>query len=144
MIDDWDWTARQLGFTDEKHMWEKLYVEEHRSMGLLAMLLQTGTATISRRLDMHQIPKRPRGGDNNPGWQTWKLSHFDQRVVLSCQLGDLPRLTGVSYSMWYKYRRAKGAPSGVLYSLAACGIGEVLDVVEPSPNLTADPTPQIP
>jgi hypothetical protein len=140
MIDDWDWEAREMGYTDEKDMWQHLYIEEHRSIGLLALLFQTGTATISRRLDMAQIDKRPRGGDNNPGWQTYKLSHFDQRVVLSLQLDQLPELTGISRSLWYKYRRSKGAPSGLLYSISRSGTGALLVVIKsPSNSSTSEP-----
>lgn len=132
MIDDWDWQARQFGFKDEKDMWEGFYVLEEKSISMLALILHVGTATVSRRLDLHGVVKRPKGGDNNPGQQTFKLSHLDQRIVLVLPLDLLADITNISRSLWYKYRKQRGEPDGLLY-LESCGrLGEVRHIIDSS------------
>jgi hypothetical protein len=143
MIDDWDYTARQLGYKDERDLFQRLYVEEGRSISMLAQMLKSGTATISRRLDMLEISKRPRGGDNNSGRQMYKLTHLDQRVVLTLPLNLLPELTKISRSLWYKYRRFRGEPNGLLHFITTNGVGEVQPIIEPPSNPPPDQTPKI-
>ena len=144
MIDDWDHKARQLGYLNECDMFTKLYLDEHRSIAMLSLLLQAGSATISSRLDKLNIPKRSRGGDNNSGWQTWKLSHFDQRIVLYLPLDQLPEMTGISRSLWYKYKRSRGGTNGLLYYLTDNGIREVQCSISPPSRLAPDHRLEVP
>lgn len=139
MIDDWDFTARQFGYSNERDMLEKMYLDENRSIGEISNLLSCGSATVSRRMDVLQIPKRSRGGDNNPGQQTFKLTHLDQRVVLSLPLNDLPDLTKISRSMWYKYRRQRG----ILHNLTDSGVGALQPVVQPPSSFAANHQPEV-
>ena len=142
-LNDWDWIAQQYGYRDERDLLTKLYVEEGRSINAIAMLTKSGSASISRRLEQLKIDKRSRGGDNNHAKQTSKLLRFDQRIVLSLPLKTLSTLTGLSRSLFYKYRRSRGEANGFLYIEPDRWAGALLDVVEPPFGITPDRQPKV-
>jgi len=142
---DWDGLAHQLGFLCERDMLEDFYLTRQLSIGQIAERLMCGTATISRRLDMLQISKRKRGGPNNAGKQNYKLFHLDQRIVLRLPLNQVAAVTGISRSMWYKYRRQvlKGDPNAFLRAQSDRGTGEVQQVVNASSSVGALEQPRL-
>jgi hypothetical protein len=62
---DWHQNAKALGFIGERDMWASLYGTQGKPVEKLAQLFGVGRATICRRLEMHQITRRSRGGPNN-------------------------------------------------------------------------------
>lgn len=62
---DWHNQARALGFLVEADMWASLYGTQGKSVDQLSRIFKVGRATICRRLEMHKITRRSRGGPNN-------------------------------------------------------------------------------
>jgi hypothetical protein len=58
----WETVAKQLGFVDEKSMWEKLYKED--SLADLATKFAVSPGQIRGRIDACGITLRTRGGAN--------------------------------------------------------------------------------
>jgi len=143
-ITDWNCFARSLGYKDERDMMEDMYANQRLPISEIANRIKVGTATISRRLSLLGVDKRSRGGANNPGRQTSKLFHFDQRVVLSLDLNRLATITRISRSLCYKYRITRiGRANGVLYFITSIGLGEVLNPFTSSLTTPPDPKPPV-
>jgi hypothetical protein len=107
----WEALAKELCFPNEKAMLETFY--ETLSIKEIARRLDCGTATIARRLEIHKIEKRKRGGSNTSTAQRYKLFHTDQRNVIYMTLLACSELLKCSHSLVYKYRKYKsGSPMG--------------------------------
>lgn len=65
MAEMWDTLAKTRGYANEKEMWEGLYVNKIMSIRQLSQLLNFGSATIARRLELCGIKKKGRGGPNH-------------------------------------------------------------------------------
>lgn len=100
-MDDFDSIA---GYPNKRTMLEALYVEEGLSISQIASRLGHGTATVERWLRLLEIPKRSRGGSNNPTRIGWSIHRVDPRVVFCLSLRELARLVQASESRCYKYR----------------------------------------
>jgi hypothetical protein len=118
--EDWEDLAKTLGYKSERELLEDLYVTRGESIFQISNSLGVGPTTISHRLDLYEIPKRQRGGDNNPGRQTGKLFRLDQRCALRINLDTLSQITGISRSLLYKYRKAR-MKNGTLHTESDTG-----------------------
>lgn len=125
-MEDWNETARSIGFKDEKSMLESFYTDDGMSVAEIASRLGAGTATIARRLTLCKVKKRSRGGSNNLMLQRRKLFHLDPRLLMYSPLDKIAEMCGGSKSTVYKFRRAlMGVKSGVLRNSADLGFEEV-------------------
>jgi hypothetical protein len=128
MADDWDGTARVLGYRTEKDLLMDFYVEENMPISEIAQRLGAGTCTISRRLAIHKIPKRARGGPNNQSSQSKKLFHMDQRLLHMLEPKVIATITGASLAVCYKFKKRKlGGFDGVLHNLPSEGVEAIFD-----------------
>lgn len=110
MAENWKKVARDAGFNSEKEMWDELYTRTCSSIKNLADRLGFGTYTVKRRLSIHGVVLRSRGGNNGatpPKRDV--LFHLDQRVVFNSTIDFLTELTGCSPAVISNYRtRARG------------------------------------
>jgi hypothetical protein len=98
----WKEIANTLGFSDEKSMWEELYVKDKRTIGELAKTLGFGTATLSRRMQLCGIDKRQRGGANSPSRVAIAIAHLDQRFVRLAKPDEIAKLVDASVHSVYR------------------------------------------
>lgn len=110
-MDDFDPIA---GYPNKRAMLEALYVQEELSISQVATRLGVGTATIERWLRLLEIPKRSRGGRNNPTRTGWRIHRVDPRVVFCLSLRELAGMVQASESRCWKYKEGvKGLWSSV-------------------------------
>ena len=62
--ESWDPIVKTLGYENEKAMLEDLYVKQNLSIGMLVKKLGYSQNNLRRRLALHKIPIRKRGGVN--------------------------------------------------------------------------------
>lgn len=103
--EQWTELSASIGFGSEEEMWNKLYVEEKRSIGDLAKHLGFGTATIQRRLEIKGIQRRKRGGANTPARTQEKIFKLDQRFLLFAHPDEIAKLCDCSVHSVYRIRR---------------------------------------
>lgn len=116
---EWDILAQEMMFKDEREMLVELY--KTHSIGQIARLLKCGGATVHRRIGLHKIPKRPRGGSQKRGEQVFKLFHVDQRIVMFFGLTYAARMLDVSTTTLYKYKRHKAGGTTEGYNINLTG-----------------------
>jgi hypothetical protein len=102
-----NWTdfARMIGYNDERHMLEEMYITQGLSLSEMSSRLECGVHTVNRHLNVLNITKRSRGGCNGTASQSRKLFLLDQRVVIHAPLVALAKSIGISTSLIYRYRR---------------------------------------
>ena len=119
--EDWQLMAESLCFKSEKHMYDVFYNEEHLTVLEISERLNAGTATVNRRMALHGIVKRRRGGPHKSGDKRAILFYMDQRVVMGLPNKLIAELYGMSYSVVYQYKKWKAAGSYVGYNLSQSG-----------------------
>lgn len=101
----WSLIAKSLGFVDEPAMLNALY--ENASIFEIAKMLKTTNGTVLKRMERHDITRRPRGGRINPAGVRYKLFHVDQRVILFEGFKQCCATMKVSTATLYKYKQWK-------------------------------------
>lgn len=104
-MEDWNLLAKQIGFADEKSMWEGFYVTEELPISEIARKLGHGPTTIANRLSACKIDKRARGGANNTVRISKILFRMDQREVFGRSNLTLSTMLLAHESTIYKYKR---------------------------------------
>lgn len=141
--EEWHLLATNLGYSNERDMFEDLYAE--MSLSEIAKRLNYSRAAIDRRINILGIPKRGRGGANNRKNARDKVWRCDQRLVFQIGGTPLAKALGVSYQTLYnyttlckKFNLPKGGNDGVLRDIPDSGTGAVCD---PEPIPHGDSTP---
>jgi hypothetical protein len=101
----WDLIAKSRFFENEKEMLTQLY--ENASIPEVAMVLNTSTGTVLKRMEKHGIPRRRRGGVVTKTSVRYKMFHVDQRIILILGLSECSNALGVSTASLYKYKQWK-------------------------------------
>lgn len=101
----WDLIAHQLFFKNESDMLTTLY--QTSSIPEIAKLLKTSNGTILRRMEIHKIARRRRGGIQQTSSIRYKMFHVDQRIVMILGLKQCAALVGCSTTSLYKYKQWK-------------------------------------
>ena len=101
-MDDFEPVA---GYKNKRELLEDLYVRERLSISQVAARVGHGVATIDRWLRLLEIPRRGRGGPNNPATIGWAIHRLDPRYVFGASDKDVSRVLRVSGSIVYKYKR---------------------------------------
>jgi hypothetical protein len=110
----WNTLAQELHFMNERDMLVTLY--EAMSIETIAKTLKTGTTTIQRRLLIHGISRKKRGGAQNRSGQRYKLFHVDQRLIVCVGLTKCSEMIKVSNATLYKYKMWKKTLTGIAYA----------------------------
>jgi len=128
--EEWLALANQIGYANEKQMFEDLY----SSMPIpeIARRLSFSTPTIARRMGLLGIVKRSRGGSNNLKNQKFKIWRVDQRIVFLFPVKEVAHALRVSDATLYNYKAAckeqdfkKGVQSELLHYQSNSGPGPV-------------------
>jgi DNA-binding CsgD family transcriptional regulator len=105
-MEDWNGIAKLAGFANEHDMLVAFYVVDRLSVQEIARRLHCGPATVARRLAVHLVSKRPRGGANNSHQLGKLLFRMDQRKVFSTPNSSLANELRCHESTVYKYKRS--------------------------------------
>lgn len=101
----WALIAKSLGFSDEPTMLLALY--DTASIFEIAKMLKTTNGTVLKRMERHNIERRPRGGRISPAGVRYKMFHVDQRVILFSGFKQCCANLKVSTATLYKYKQWK-------------------------------------
>jgi hypothetical protein len=144
MTTRWDEIARELGFRDEKSLLLGLY--ETNSIEGIAAMLNCGKATVQRRMALHGIKKRGRGGPQLKSYARYKCFHVDQRILFAYGLTIAAAKIGVSTSTLYNYKQWKkeALSNAVLYNIARLRATEMGDAQQSAPSSEPCDEPLIP
>lgn len=104
---DWNTIAQMLGYTNEKQMLYDMYHRNRLPIQDIAERLGSGRATIRRRLEMHDIIRRARGGANNQSNKRVLLYLLDQRFVRTAPFNLLAHVVNSHSSTVRKYLRGE-------------------------------------
>lgn len=108
--ENWANKAKEFCFKSEKDMLEALY--ETKSIEAIAELLECGKATIQRRLTLHGIKKRGRGGPQLKSTQRYKMFHVDQRLLIFMGLTYCAKQIRVSNATLFNFKKYKQNRNG--------------------------------
>jgi transposase len=108
--ENWELKAKEFCFKSEKDMLAAMY--ENKSISEIAEMLDCGKATIQRRLALHKIQKRGRGGPQLKSTQRYKMFHVDQRIVMFMGLTYCAKAIRVSNATLFKYKKYKQNKNG--------------------------------
>jgi hypothetical protein len=93
------------GYINKRAMLEALYVQEGLPIKTIASRIGLGPATVERWMRLLDIPRRTRGGANDPARKGWRIHRLDPRLVLALSISKLSKLTGISESYIFKTKR---------------------------------------
>jgi transposase len=102
---DWNSIAQMFGYKDERSMYIDLYHNQHMSLSDIADRLDSGRATIRRRMQVCEVSRRGQGGPNNPSHKRALLHLLDQRFVRSAPITAIAHTIDAHISTVWKYLR---------------------------------------
>lgn len=133
--ESWKPISDALGYADEREMLVDLYEKQELGVDVIAKTLGFSKNNVRRRLSMHGIKVRGRGGANNIGSHMLQGASDDELL----HLRECAVKYDVHYSTVYKERRRReklcNSVSSPQQSTDGSGLPSVVDAISSSPSI---------